>query len=67
MSTGAVVLLVALAGATWTPIVAWASQTRPASQESHTFSDFRQRVKDYLKLHQTVDTHREHFTALRPS
>jgi len=56
MIPGAVVLFITLAGATWVPIAAWTPQAMPVSQDSHAFGDFKQRVKEYLKLHEKVES-----------
>jgi hypothetical protein len=55
MLAGAMVFLVGLAGVECVPQAAWASQAPPVNQKSPTFDDFKQRVKDYLKLHKTVE------------
>jgi hypothetical protein len=56
MLAGAMVFVIGLAGAGCVPLVAWAPQAPPVKQKSQTFDDFRQRVKDYLKLHKTVES-----------
>jgi len=56
MVAGAVVFLVGLAGAGCVPVVSWALQAPPVRQESQAFDDFTQRVKEYLKLHKTVES-----------
>src|SRR5713101_7936570 len=54
MVAGTVVFLIGLAGAECVPVVAWALQAKPVSQEPQAFDDFTQRVKEYLNLHKTV-------------
>ena len=56
MLAGAMIFVIGLAGAECVPLVAWASQAPPVKQEARTFDDFKQRVKDYLKLHKTVES-----------
>jgi hypothetical protein len=55
MVAGAVVFLIGLAGAGCVPVAAWALQAPPVSQESQAFDDFTHHVKEYLKLHKTVE------------
>jgi hypothetical protein len=50
------VFLIGLAGTECVPLAAWALQASPVKQKSPTFDDFKQRVKDYLKLHKTVES-----------
>jgi hypothetical protein len=50
------IFVIGLAGAGCVPLVAWAPQATPVKQEAQTFDDFKQRVKDYLKLHKTVES-----------
>jgi len=45
MVADAVVFLIGLAGAKCVPIVAWALQAPPVSQESQAFDDFTRRVQ----------------------
>jgi hypothetical protein len=56
MLAGAIVFLVGLAGAECVPQLVWALQAPPVKQKSQVFDDFTQRVKDYLKLHKTVES-----------
>jgi hypothetical protein len=56
MVAGPLILLTGLAGAACVPLAAGAPQAPPVKQESQTFDDFAQRVKDYLKLHKTVES-----------
>ncbi len=51
MVAGAVVFLIGLAGAKCVPVVAWALQAPPVSQQSQAFDDFTRRVQQYVKLH----------------
>ena len=54
MVAGAVVFLIGLAGAKCVPVVAWALQAPPVSQQSQAFDDFTRRVQQYVKLHNAV-------------
>jgi len=54
MVSGAMVFLIGLAGSV--PVAAGALQAPPANQESKAFDEFTQRVKEYLKLHKTVES-----------
>jgi len=53
MAASAVIFLIGLVGSV--PVVAGALQAPPPSQESQAFDEFTQRVKEYLKLHKTVE------------
>ena len=56
MVAGAVVFLIGLAGAKCVPVVAWALQAPPVSQQSQAFDDFTRRVQQYVKLHNAVQS-----------
>ena len=55
MLASAMVFVMGLAGVECVPLVAWALQAAPVNQKSQSFDDFMRRVKDYLKLHKTVE------------